>query len=123
MDLETSVKGMLSAQEKLRSREAIDNPVLISREMYRLAQYATAVENELAVLEEAYENQEAQIYSRCLNREQLSATAAEKHVKIELGKLEGQLKYLSRITGAAWRLHGDLQSRVNHITQESKGAI
>lgn len=121
MNLETSIAGILDAQEKLRT--AVNSPGIISEQMYRLAQYTVAVENELAKFEEEYESDEAVILHKQMIQDKQSATAAEKHVKIELGMIEGKIKYLSRITAAAWRLHGDLQSRVKHISDEMKGSV
>lgn len=123
MELEQAIKGMIDAEANLRSKTAIDDPILISREMYRLAQYTTAVENTLAEYEEQYETDEGQLLRDLLVRDKYSATAADKHVKMELGPTEGKIKYLTRMTAAAWRLHGDLQSRIKHITDQMKGSV
>jgi len=123
MDLETSIKGMLDAQAKLREPAAIANPQLISDQMYRLAQYTAAAEHFLAELERDYEELEANIYRKAMREDKLSASAAEKQVKIDLGDLEGKIKYLTRIIAAAWKLHMSAMAKVKHLESENRGAI
>ena len=48
MELETAVKGMLSAEEALRNAQAIGSPAILSEQMMRLASYLGAVEQHLA---------------------------------------------------------------------------
>ena len=123
ISLEESVKGMLSAQENLRTSQAKQIPAYLSEQNYRLAQYTASVDYHLALLEEEYEIKEAKILKESIRDKKMSATAAEKEVKIELGQLEGQIKYLGRITKAAWSQHMGNLARFNHLVQESKGAV
>lgn len=123
LSLEEAVKGMLDAQQKLRTSQSKQIPAYLSEQNYRLAQFTAAVDYHLALLEEEYEIKEATILKESIRDKKMSATAAEKEVKIELGQLEGQIKYLGRITKAAWSQHMGNLARFNHLVQESKGAV
>lgn len=123
MDLVTATEGMLSAQEALRQPAAIANPSLISDQMYKLAQYTAAVEYHLAIEEREYEKDEAIIYRRAIRQDKLSASAAEKEVKMELGEREGQIKYLKRVCDTAWKLHMNCMAKIKHLEGENRGSI
>lgn len=123
MELEPAIKGMLTAQADLRSKTGISNPPFMSAKMMTLSSFTSAVEEHLAQYERDYETQEAQILRRCIIDEGKSATAAEKYVKMEMGELEGQIKYLTRIVGAAWKQVGVIQSRYNHLIKEATTQI
>lgn len=123
MDLQIALKGMLKAEADLRSREGVTSPTVMSLAMMTLSSFTSAVEEHLAQYEKDYETQEAQILHRCIIQDGKSATAAEKFVKMELGEMEGQIKYLTRLTGAAWRQVGTIQSRYNHLVKEATTQI
>lgn len=123
LSLEEAVKGMLDAQNNLRTNQAKEIPAYLSEQFYRLGQFTAAVEYHLALAEQEYEKDEADILRRCMITNKMSATAAEKHVKIELGEREGQIKYLTRITKAAWSQHMGAMARFNHLTKEMAGSI
>lgn len=123
LSLEESVTGMLEAQDNLRTSQAKQIPAYLSEQNYRLAQFTASVDYHLALLEEEYEVKEGQILNDSIRVKKMSATAAEKEVKIELGAIEGQIKYLSRITKASWSQHMGNLARFNHLVQESKGAV
>lgn len=123
LTLEEAVKGMLDAQEKLRTGQAKQMPAYLSEQNYKLAQFTASVDYHLGQLEEEYEIKESQILRESIRDKKMSATAAEKEVKIQLGEVEGQIKYLSRITKAAWSLHMGNMARFNHLQSEMKGAI
>jgi hypothetical protein len=119
MELDFAIKGMLQAQTDLRSKTGITNPSFMSRTMMTLSSFTSAVEEHLSRYEKDYETKEAQILRRCIIDEGKSATAAEKYVKIEMGTTEGQIKYLTRLVGAAWKQVGVIQSRYNHLIKEA----
>lgn len=123
LSLEQGIEGMLSAQDNLRTNQAKEIPAYLSEQFYRLGQFTAVVEYHLALAEQQYERDEAQILSNAIRERKMSATAAEKEVKIELGEREGQIKYLTRITKAAWSQHMGAMARFNHLIQESKGAV
>lgn len=123
MELDAAIKGMLKAQADLRSRDGVANPTYMSRLMMTLSAFTSAVEEHLAQYEKDYETQEAQVLRRCIITEGKSATAAEKYVKMEMGELEGQIKYLTRLVGAAWKEVGVIQSRYNHLIKEATSQI
>jgi len=123
LSLEQGVEGMLSAQDNLRTNQAKEIPAYLSEQFYRLGQFTAVVEYHLALAEQEYERDEAQILRDAIRVRKMSATAAEKEVKIELGEREGQIKYLTRITKAAWAQHMGAMARFNHLQAEMKGAI
>jgi hypothetical protein len=123
ISLEEAIDGMLSAQNNLRTNQAKEMPAYLSEQFYRLGQFTAAVEYHLALEEQRYEADEAIILKIAIRERKMSATAAEKEVKIDLGVREGQIKYLTRITKAAWSQHMGAMARFNHLIQESKGAI
>ena len=123
LSLEQGVAGMLDAQNNLRTNQAKEVPIYLSEQFYRLGQFTAVVEYHLALEEQRYEADEANILRVAIREKKMSATAAEKEVKIDLGEREGQIKYLTRITKAAWAQHMGAMARFNHLIQESKGAI
>lgn len=123
MTLEAAIEGMLDAQEKLRQPVAKTSPSIISEQYYRLAQFTSAVEYHLGKLEEDYERDEAKTLKKYMIDEGKSATAAEKFVKMEMGDREGKIKFLTRITSAAWRQHMGAMGRVNNLSNEMKGSV
>ena len=120
MQLEDSVKKLLELEMYTQTPGFIEQPVAMSKAMARMSIYTTAVETKLAEYERDYEMEQARLYRQLLVTEKLAATAAEKHVKIELGKLRGDIAYLTRIVASAWRQVGVLQSRINHLVKQSE---
>lgn len=121
--LDEAVTGMLESQDKLRTPAAKEQPAYLSEQFYRLGQFTAAIEYHLALLEEQYEHDESVVLHEAIRVKKMSATAAEKEVKIELGDIEGKIKYLKRITDASWSLHMGAISRHKHLTMEVNGAI
>ena len=117
MKLEEAIDKLLKLQAISRQPGFIDNPSLMSQTMARMSSYAGAVEANLAEYEKDYRVQEAEVYHKLLIEEKLSASAGEKHIKIELGHLKGQIAYLTRIVSSAWSQIGVCQSRINHIVK------
>jgi hypothetical protein len=117
MNLETAIKGMLDAQDRLRTVRGTSDPDEISEQMQRLSQYTGAVELHLASFERDYEIRLGKQLGEYLAGGS-SASAAESRLRVELAKEKGELKYLTRIVGSAWRQVGVAQSRHNHLTRE-----
>lgn len=119
MELDIAIKGMLEVENGIRSAQAISNPVLLSTHMMRLSAYTSAVEEKLAELEKDFEVGYAVELKERLIDKSMKVTQAEREVDIILAETKGQIKYLTRIVGSAWRQVGTIQSRINHIKQES----
>jgi hypothetical protein len=123
MNLETSLKGMLSAEEALRSKEGVNNPVYSSEQMMRLSTYASAVEEHLAQYEKDFEIRYAKELKQRLFQDNAKVTQVEREVDIILAELKAQIKYLTRLVNSAWRQVGVIQSRINHLTREATTQI
>jgi hypothetical protein len=119
MELDKALKVYFDSTKNLRTRQGINSPVFMSKEMMRLSQATGAIEEHLAKLEQDYEIQVAQKLKVYLIDEGTSATNAEKRVKIDLGELKGQLAYLSRLVSSAWKQISTIQSRHNHLLKEN----
>lgn len=120
MDLETALKGMLDAENSLRSKEGVNNPVFMSENMMRLSQYAGAVEEHLAQCEKDFETQYAHELKIRIFREGVKITQAEREIDIKLAELKGQIKYLTRLVASAWKQTNIIQSRIQHLIKESQ---
>lgn len=119
MDLDTGIKGMLKVQEELRSKAGVSNPTLMSTNMMRLSQYAGAVEEKLAEYERDLEVESAKKLRQYMIVEKMKVTQAERMVDIEMSETKGQVKYLTRLVGSAWKQVGVVQSRINHLVREA----
>lgn len=120
MDLQLAIKGVFDAENKLRSVEGVNNPSYMSTHMMRLSQFTSAVEQHLADLEKLYEIESSVLLRKFLIDEKLAVTNADKRVKVEMGETKGQIVYLTRIVGSAWRQVGVIQSRINHLVREAQ---
>lgn len=122
LGLDEALRGLSSAQEKLRNATAIISPVIMSEQMIRLSQYAGALDEHLAEFEREYD---IQLAAKILNKhkEGMKISPAETLSKMELSEVRGQISYLSRISSSAWRQVGTIQSRINHLVNESKTNI
>lgn len=121
--LDQATKWMLATMDNLRTTQAKTDPAYLSEQVYRLAQYTAAVEVGLGDLEQWYEESEAALLREAIKVNKMTASAAEKEVKMELGDVEGQIKYLKRVTSAAWQLHTGGMARVKRLGQEQQGAV
>lgn len=118
--LEEALKGMTHSQEKLRDASAIISPTIISEQMMRLSQYAGILDEHLAEIEKEYEIElSAKILAYTKDGE-MKFSPAETRAKMGLAETKGQILYLTRLVGSAWKQVGVAQSRVNHLLQESK---
>lgn len=122
MDLQQAVTLMLDARAKLRTRDGIESPSYISREMMRLAQATGAVEEHLAELEEKIEIDEMNIFNGWL-ADGKSTNQAEMLSKQEVGALKGQIAKLKRYVNSSWAIIGTAQSRFNHLSKSNAGQI
>lgn len=111
---------MLEAQDKLRTRDGINNPDYISTQMQVLAQATASVEVYLAGYERDYEISMGRKLHDYLVTEGTSASNAEKRTRIDLAKQKGEIAYLTRIVSSAWKQVSTAQSRWNHINTEYK---
>lgn len=123
MDLKVALKGMLDAQNALRSKEGVLNPSFMSENMMRLSQYTGAVEEHLAGYEKDFEITYATRLRYFMVELKMNVTASERQVEIETAELKGQIKYLTRLVSSSWRQVGVIQSRVNHLVKEAQTQI
>lgn len=121
MDLNVAIKGMLSAETELRTRAGTNDPMTMSEHMARLAQYTGAVEEHLAEAEQVYEVNWAITYTK--NVKTMSVTAADNQTKIDMAEEKGQIAYMKRMVGSAWRQIGVVQSRYNHLKEGRAGSV
>lgn len=121
MDLPTSITGMLDAESALRTRMGTHDPMTMSEAMMRLSQYTGSVEEHLAELERVYEFNWSVTYTK--HARTMSATAADNMTKLDMAEERGQLAYLKRMVGSAWRQIGVVQSRYNHLKEGRLGSI
>lgn len=120
MNLEIALKGMLDAEQALRSAEAIGNPFTLSNQMMRLSTYVSAVEIHLAEHERDFELISAKELKERMRDQGMKVTQAEREVDIETAELKGQIKYLTRLVKSAWSQVGVIQSRINHLGKEAE---
>lgn len=118
LSLDEALRGLSSAQEKLRNATAIISPVIMSEQMIRLSQYVGALDEHLAEYEKEYD---IQLAAKILNKhkEGMKISPAETLSKMELAEVRGQISYLSRISSSAWRQVNVIQSRIQHLRTES----
>jgi hypothetical protein len=122
IELSKALDGMANAQEKLRTATAIIAPSIMSEQMMRLSQYAGIVDEHLAGYEKEYEIQlSAKILSKI--KEGYKASPAEIQSKMELSEIRGQIVSLTRICNSAWKQVTIIQSRIRHLTEESRTNI
>lgn len=111
----------MNARQALRSQKGVEDANFISQQMQRLAQYAGAVEEHLAVFEEELELEEMKVFK--LHTKDKSVNQAEILVKMETGKSKGQIAKLKRYVNSSWQIVGVAQSRWNHLTKQTIGQI
>ncbi len=121
MELKDAITGMLDARKCLRSRQGVTDPVYISEQMQRLAQYTGAVEEHLGQLEEAIE---VMMTTKFINEaKNSSVNQAEKKARFETGETKGQIAKLKRYVNSSWSLVSTAQSRWNHLQKDIAGQI
>lgn len=120
MDLDKAIEKISKIKILAQGQGFIENPATMSKAMASMSVYAGLIEEKLAEYERDYEIRQGQTYHQLLVKETMSATAAEKHIKIELAELKGQIAFLSRIVASTWREIGVWQSRINHLVKLSE---
>lgn len=121
IDLDVAIKGMGTAQDALRG--AIANPTVLSEQMMRLSQYVGIVDEHLAGIEKEYEVTLMAKIKKNIDDFDMKVTPAEAMAKMEMAEIKGQILYLTRLSSSSWRQVGVVQSRVKHLTEESKTNI
>lgn len=122
MDLQLALKGMLNAQDRLRTPQGTHDPDEISEQMQRLAQYTGAVESHLAEYERDYETELGRKLHQYIVTEGANATTADKRARIDLAEQKANIAYLTRIVSSAWKQVSTSQSRWNHLqTDKNRG--
>lgn len=122
MNLDVALKGLKDAQDKLGDATAITSPTEISTQMMRLSQYASAVDAHLAECEKEYEIKLSAKILGYIN-EGMKVSPSETLAKMELAELNGQIKFLTRLTSSAWRQVTTAQSRYNHLIDKTKNIV
>lgn len=123
MELDKALQGMFDAEEKLRSKQGVNNPVFMSEQMMRLSQYTGAVEEKLAEYEKDYEVNLSIKLKQYMLTEGMKPTPSEARAKMDLGEIKGQIAYLTRLVSSAWKQVGVIQSRINHLAREATTQI
>lgn len=132
MNIETALRGLKDAESKLSQKYAVANPALISEEMYRLGQFASALEQFLGDAEEEYETNWAKCYHAYTTTstydgkvmsKALSATAAKQKADVDMAVAKGNIKKLQRYVSAAWHVHMSCMARHKHLSNEMKGSM
>ena len=121
IDLDVAIKGMGTAQDALRG--SIANPTVLSEQMMRLSQYVGIVDEHLAGIEKEYEVTLMAKIKKNIDDFDMKVTPAETMAKMEMAEIKGQILYLTRLSSSSWRQVGVVQSRVKHLTEESKTNI
>lgn len=121
MELTDAITGMMNARKCLRSKQGVQDPLYISEQMQRLAQYTGAVEEHLAGLEEAIEITMTKKFIMYAKED--SVNKAEKLARFETGETKGQIAKLRRYVHSSWSLVSTAQSRWNHLQKDTAGQI
>lgn len=122
MKLDTAVSGMMKAREALQEAEGLSSPTHISDNMYRLAQFVSAVEEGLGTLEEELEVKEAEFFKQMTDAGN-SVNATQVSMKYEFAKDRAYVTKITRLVGSSWKLISASQSRIKNLVEESKNNI
>ncbi len=119
MNLDVAVTGLLKVRNDMRQVKGVRDPLFISEQMQRLAQYTSAVEEHLADLEERLEVEEMNKFLSYLKQGD-SVNKSETLAKQEVGSHKGEIARLSRLVNSSWKLISTSQSRINHLQSDMK---
>lgn len=119
ISLDVALKGLADTRERLHNAAALGSPTILSEQMMRMAQYAAILDEHLAELEKEYD---ITLSAKILEyiHEGYKVSPAETQAKIYMAEIKGQISYLTRLSGSAWRQTGIIQSRINHLKTESQ---
>jgi len=122
MTLEEVIKGIKETREELRSPDALIAPVVLSENMYKLAQYVSAAEEIVADIESEMILFEAEKV-RELSKNNWSDTKVNQKVRLESAANRATIARLNKLIDSSWRLINVSQSRRNHIAEELKNLL
>lgn len=122
MKIDTAISGMMQAREALQESESLSSPTHISDNMYRLAQFVSAVEEGLGTLEEDLEVKEAQFFKEMTDAGN-SVNATQVSMKYEFAKDRAYINKITRLVSSSWKLISASQSRIKNLVEESKNQI
>jgi hypothetical protein len=122
MNIATAISGVLTERSALQQTEALFSPTYISEHMQRLAQYTSALEENLAENEKLLELREAELFKEY--REQgMSTNAAQTQLKYEVAVDKAEILRLVRLCNTSWRMIATSQSRIKHLLAEAANQI
>lgn len=122
MTLDEVINGIVSTREELRSPDALVAPVVLSENMYKLAQYVSAAEEIVADIESeliVFEAEKTREYSR----NNWSDTKVNQKVRLDSAEKRATVARLNKLIDSSWRLINVSQSRRNHIAEELKNLL
>lgn len=122
MNIKNALAGLNEARQALQEIENIASPTHISDNMYRLAQYTSAVEEGLGELEENLEIKEAAYFSESIKLGK-SVNAATVSMKYEFAEDRAYITKITRLVSSSWKLISASQSRIKNLIEESKNQI
>ena len=122
MNIDTAISGMMQAREALQEAESLSSPTYISDNMYRLAQYVSAVEEGLGTLEEDLEVKESVFFNEMTDAGN-SVNATQVSMKYEFAKDRAYINKITRLVSSSWKLISASQSRIKNLVEESKNQI
>ena len=118
MNIDTAISGMMQAREALQEAESLSSPTYISDNMYRLAQYVSAVEEGLGTLEEDLEVKESVFFNEMTDAGN-SVNATQVSMKYEFAKDRAYINKITRLVSSSWKLISASQSRIKNLVEES----
>lgn len=122
MQLNVAVSGMLDARNALQQPEGVSSPTFISEHMQKLAQYVSAVEENLATLESDLEIKESDLFKRYM-RDGKSVNWATTRIKYDVAEDKAEITKLTRYASSSWKLISVSQSRIKHLVAEANNQI
>lgn len=122
MKIDTAISGMMQARGALQESESLSAPTHISDNMYRLAQYVSAVEEGLGTLEEDLEVKESVFFKEMTDAGN-SVNATQVSMKYEFAKDRAYINKIARLVSSSWKLISASQSRIKNLVEESKNQI
>lgn len=122
MNLTEAIAGVLSERSALQQPEGIFSPTYISEHMQRLAQYNSALEENLAENEKLLELREATLFKEYRDKG-LSTNAAQTQLKYDVAADKAEITRLIRLCSSSWRVIATSQSRIKHLLAEAANQI
>ena len=120
--MEKYIERVKQTREALQADEGFSSPSHISENMYKLAQYNSALEEYLGDLEEELGQKESEYFLKLIE-EGKSANAAKVSMTYKFAKERAHITKITRLVSSSWRLVNASQSRINNLIAESKNQI